>query len=71
MSMLPDGERALRREEGTHSIPQDSDPYLVSLVKQNKEARNDAPTENINIVVDEMQGTCDVRRRAHLLNTRN
>jgi hypothetical protein len=69
--MLPYGERALRREEGTHSIPQDSDPYLVSLVKQNKEARNDASTENINIVLDEMQGTCDVRRRAQLLKNHN
>ena len=65
--MLPEAEKNTSKSHGPKDHPgvQQNDPYLVSLVTRKKHAEAEQ-SENINVVLDEMQGTAS-RRRAQPL----
>jgi hypothetical protein len=69
-TMLPDGENISANDALTddHVVPHDQDPYLVSLVTAANDRKAQHYSENITIIVDELQGTAS-RRRSQLLNS--
>ena len=68
--MVPDGENISTNDaqSGDHAVPHDQDPYLVSLVTAANQQKAQLHSENIAVIVDELQGTA-LRRRSQLLNS--
>jgi hypothetical protein len=68
--MVPDGENisVSDAQASDHAAPHDQDPYLASLAAAANELKAQQHSENISVIVDEMQGTA-LRRRSQLLNS--
>ena len=68
--MVPDGENISINNGpvSDHAVPQDQDPYLVSLATAANKKKVQQYSENMTVIVDELQGTA-VRRRSQLLNS--
>jgi hypothetical protein len=68
--MAPDGENIFTKDiqQPDQGVQQDQDPYLVSLAAAANDQKSQQFSENITVIVDELQGTA-LRRRSQLLNS--
>jgi hypothetical protein len=70
MTMVPDGENISTNDiqQSEKGGQQDQDPYLVSLAVAVNKQKVQLHSENIAVIVDELQGTA-LRRRSQLLKS--
>jgi hypothetical protein len=68
--MVPDGENIATTDiqQPDQGVQQDQDPYLVSLAVAVNKQKVQLHSENITVIVDELQGTA-LRRRSQLLKS--